>query len=113
MPARDGGAARRGPASANLQGRKPREGARSWRDVGYGDLRAAGEVCDWSRAGSASWPRVERLVNERRVALSAVNWRSICDDRWISERALPWPIERQRARRSDLRDCAAVMRCRP
>src|SRR3984893_12379449 len=30
-----------GPASANLQGRKPREGVGGWRGVGYGDLSAA------------------------------------------------------------------------
>jgi hypothetical protein len=35
-----------GPASANLQGRKPREGARGWRGVAYGDLSAADEVCE-------------------------------------------------------------------
>ena len=27
-------------------------------------------------------------------------------------RALPWPVENQRARRADLRDCGTVMRCR-
>ena len=39
---------RRGPAYANLPGRKPREGKRGWRGVGYGDLNAADEVCDWN-----------------------------------------------------------------
>jgi hypothetical protein len=38
-----------GPAYANLQGRKPREGVRGWRGVSYGDLSAADEVCEWSR----------------------------------------------------------------
>ncbi len=46
----DGGAACTGPASANLQGRKPREGIRGWCGVRYGDLSAADEVCEWSRA---------------------------------------------------------------
>jgi hypothetical protein len=40
-------------------------------------------------------------------------WRTICADGWMSERALPWPIDRQRTRRSDLRECDAFMRCRP
>jgi hypothetical protein len=31
---------------------------------------------------------------------------------WISARALPWPVERQRSRRADLPGYDAVMRCR-
>ena len=37
----------------------------------------------------------------------------ICGDGGIFECALPWLMERQRARRAHLRDCDAVMRCRP
>lgn len=39
-----------GPASANLQGRKPRERIRGWRGVRYGDLSAADEAFAWGRA---------------------------------------------------------------
>jgi hypothetical protein len=67
----------RGPASANLQGRKPREGARRWRGVDYGDLSAADELCEWSRADPASCPTVKGLMDERRVASIAVNCRTI------------------------------------
>ena len=87
-----------GPASANLQGRKPREGVRWRRGVGYGDLSAVDEVFEWRRAAAASWLTAKRLMHERRVASSAVNCRTICEDGWISERALPWLVKRQRAR---------------
>ena len=66
-----------GPASANLQGRKPREAVGGWRGVGYGDLSAADEVCEWSRADPASCPTVKGLTDERRVASNAVNCRTI------------------------------------
>ena len=66
-----------GPASANLQGRKPREGVRGWRGVGYGDLSSADEVCEWIRGAPASRPTVKRLLEERRVASIAVNCRTI------------------------------------
>src|SRR5436190_5755559 len=99
----------RGPASANLQGRKPREGVRGCRGVGYGDLSAADEVCEWSRGAPASRWTVKRLLDERRVASIAVNCRTVWDDGWVSERALPWPVERQLVWRSDLRRCDAVM----
>ena len=89
-----GGAAQhRGPAYANLQGRKPREG-----DVG----RAALTMGIWMRRmrcvigvgpSQRSGRRGSGSVNERRVALNAVSWRTICGDGWISERALPWPME--------------------
>jgi hypothetical protein len=101
-----------GPAYANLQGRKPREGARGWRGVGYGDLSAADELGERSRGAPASRWTVKRLLDERRVASNSVSCRTICDDRQMSGRALPWPVERQRVRRSDLRECDAVMRCR-
>jgi hypothetical protein len=39
-----------GPASANLQGRKPREGIHGWCGERYGDLSTADEVCGWDRA---------------------------------------------------------------
>jgi len=66
-----------GPASANLQGRKPREGARGWRGVDYGDLSAADEVCERRRADPAGCPTVKGLIDERRVASKAVNCRTI------------------------------------
>jgi hypothetical protein len=48
MPAHDGGAAH---TVAGVR-KPPREetagGGRGWRGVDYGDLNAAGEVCDWS-----------------------------------------------------------------
>jgi hypothetical protein len=76
----------------------PREetagGGRGWRGVDYGDLNAAGEVCEWSLADPAGWPWGKWLMNER-LALNAVSWRPICGDFWISERTLPWPMERQ------------------
>ena len=88
------------------------EGGRGWRGVDYGDLNAAEGVCDWSGVGSASWRKRKWLMNERRMALNAVSWRSLCGDGWISERTLPLLMEGQRARRSDLQDCDAVMRYR-
>ena len=42
----DGGAARTGPASANLQGRKPRWGNIRPCRRRYGDLSAVDEMCD-------------------------------------------------------------------
>ena len=66
-----------GPASANLQGRKPREGVRGCRRVGYGDLSAADEVCEWSRGAPAGRWTVKRLLDERRVASIAVNGRTV------------------------------------
>src|SRR4030081_361803 len=98
-----------GPTYANLQGRKPREGARGWRGVGYGDLSAADEVGERSRGAPASRWTVKRLLGERRVASNSVSCRTIGGDRQMSGRALPWPVER-RVRRSDLRGCDAVMR---
>jgi hypothetical protein len=79
---------------------------------GYGDLSAADEVGERSRGAPASRWTVKRLLDERRVASNSVSCRTICDDRHMSGRALPWPVERQRVRRSDLRECDAVMRCR-
>jgi hypothetical protein len=101
-----------GPASANLPGRKPRERNRGWCGVGYGDLNATAKVCDWSWAGPPGWPSWKWLMNEPQMALNAVSWQPICGDGWILERTLPWPMERQRARRTGLQACDAVMRCR-
>jgi hypothetical protein len=108
-----GGAAYSAAASESLQGRKPR-----WRNVGpcrgrYGDLNAAGELADLDRSEAASFATVKRLTNERLEASKLIDCRTICDDWRISGRALPWPVERWRARWSDLHDCNAVMRCRP
>src|SRR5882724_1653885 len=73
----DGGAARTGPASESLQGRKPRLRERRPCRGCYGDLRAAGEICDRDRAAPASWPTVKRLVNRRRIASDMMNCRTI------------------------------------
>src|SRR5439155_8729115 len=73
----DGGAARTGPASESLQGRKPRLRERRPCRRCYGDLRAAGEICDRDRAAPASWPTVKRLVNRRRIASDMMNCRTI------------------------------------
>src|SRR5437899_11162568 len=73
----DGGAARTGPASESLQGRKPRLRERRPCRRCYGDLRAAGEICDRDRAAPASWPTVKRLVNWRRIASDMMNCRTI------------------------------------
>src|SRR5260370_23035234 len=43
----------------------------------YGDLRVAGEVCDWGGADPASRATVKRLVNERRIASNIMNCRAI------------------------------------
>jgi len=106
--------ARRAPGAGVRK--PPREetagGGRGWRGVDYGDLNATDAVFDWNWADPASRPKRKWLMNERRVALNAVSWRPLCGDGWISERTLPWPMERQRARRADLRDCDAVMRYR-
>jgi hypothetical protein len=45
MPAHEGGSAPSG-AGVRKPPRKPREGARGWRGVDYGDLSAADEVCE-------------------------------------------------------------------
>ena len=108
----DGGSVHTGAGVRKPPREETAGGGRGWCGVGYGDLNAADEVCEWSRGAPASRWTVKRLLDERRVALNAVNCRTICDDGWMSERALPWPVERQRARRLDLRDCDAVMRCR-
>jgi hypothetical protein len=86
--------------------------ARGWRGLGYGDLSAADEVGEWSRGAPASRWTVKRLLDERRGASNPVNSRTICGDRRMSGRALPWPVERHRVRRSDLWGCDAVMMCR-
>jgi len=94
----------------------PREetagGGRGCRGLGYGDLSAADEVGEWSRGAPASRWMVERLLDGPRVASNSVSCRTICDDGRMSGRTLPWPVERQRARRADLQDCDAVMRYR-
>src|SRR5512142_2691928 len=96
--------ARRAPGAGVRK--PPREetegGGRGCRGLGYGDLSAADEVGEWRRGAPASWWMVKRLLDERRVASNSVSCRTICDDRWMSGRALPWPVERQRVRRSDL-----------
>jgi hypothetical protein len=43
----------------------------------YGDLSAAGEVCDWDRADPASVPTVKRLKNEASLASDIINCRTI------------------------------------
>src|ERR1700690_997348 len=93
----------------------PREetagGGRGCRGLGYGDFSAADEVGEWSRGAPASRWMVNRLLDERgggwnlggcrgvferRVASNSVSCRTICDDRRMSGRVLPWPVERQR-----------------
>src|SRR6476660_9104430 len=66
-----------GPASESLQGRKPRWGKVEPCRRRYGDLRVAGEVCDWGGADPASRATVKRLVNERRIASNIMNCRAI------------------------------------
>ena len=46
-----------GPASENLQGRKPREGDAGGAARRYGDLSAADDVCEWRRDGPAAGGR--------------------------------------------------------
>jgi hypothetical protein len=71
-------------------------GGRGCRVLGYGDLSAADEVGKWSRGAPASRWVLNRLLDERRVASNSVSCRTICDDRRVSGRVLPWPVERQR-----------------
>ncbi len=78
----------------------------------YGDLSAAGELADLDRADATSCATAKRLTNERRLASNSTSRPTICDGWRISGRILPWPVERQRARRIDLQDCDAVTRCR-
>src|SRR5438105_15630236 len=92
-----------GPASANLQGRKPREGVRGCRGVGFGDLSAAGEVCEWSRGAPAGRWTVKRLLDERRGASIGVDCRTGGGDGCVSERALQWPVQRRLGRRPECR----------
>ena len=113
MPARYGGAACTGAGVRKPPMEETAGGGRGCRGLGYGDLSAADEVSEWSRGVPASRWLVEGLLDERRVALNSVGCRTICDANWMSGRALPWPVERQRVRRSDLRDGDVVMRCRP
>jgi hypothetical protein len=80
--------------------------------VRYGDLGAAGEMCDLDRDEATSCASVKRLTNERRMASNSISYPTICDGWRMSGRALPWPVERQRAGRTDLPDCDAVMECR-
>jgi hypothetical protein len=79
---------------------------------GYGDLSAPGELADLDRADATSCATAKRLTNERRLASNGTSCPTICDGWRISGRILPWPVERQRARRIDLQDCDAVTRCR-
>ena len=78
----------------------------------YGDLSAAGELADMDRADPAGCAAMMRFVNGRRIASHMMNCRTIRDDGRVFERGLTWPVGSQRARRADLRDCDAVMRCR-
>jgi hypothetical protein len=73
----DGGAARTGAGVRKPPREETAGGVRGWRGVGYGDLSAADEVCEWSRGAPASQPTVKRLLDERRIALIAVNCRTI------------------------------------
>ena len=109
----DGGAACTGGRRTQTSKGGNRGRGRGWRGLGYGDLSAADEVGEWSRGAPASLWMVKRLLDERRVASNSVSCRTIWDDGRLSGRALPWPVERRRVRRSDLRGCDAVMRCRP
>src|ERR1700692_160046 len=95
----DGGAAHSGAGVRKPPREETAGGARGWGGVGYGDLSGAGEVGEWSQAAPASRWTVKRLLDERRVASNSVSCRTICDDRRMSGRALPWPVERQRVRR--------------
>src|SRR6266404_6025891 len=61
-----------GPASANLQGRKPREGIRWWCGVRYGDLSAASAVADGGRRDCGSCAGAKRCMNRRWLASNAV-----------------------------------------
>src|SRR5258706_8894374 len=61
-----------GPASANLQGRKPREGIRWWCGVRYGDLSAASAVADCGRRDCGSCARAKRCMNRHWLASNAV-----------------------------------------
>ena len=108
----DGGAACTGGRRTQTSKGGNRGRGRGWRGLGYGDLSAADEVGEWSRGAPASRWMVERLLDEPRVASNSVSCRTICDDRRMSGRTLPWPVERQRARRADLQDCDVVMRYR-
>jgi hypothetical protein len=67
----------RGRRPQTSKGGNRGRGYRGWRGVGYGDLSAADEVCEWSRGAPASRWTVKRLLDERRVASTAVNWRTI------------------------------------
>jgi hypothetical protein len=107
-----GGAAQTGAGVRKPLMEETAGGGRGWRGVDYGDFDAADAVWDWSWADPTDWPPGKLLLMERPVVLHAVNWRPICVDGGISERTLPWPMERQRARRADLPVCDAVMRCR-
>ena len=73
MPAHEGVVPRTaGPASANLQGTKPREGIRWWCGVRYGDLSAASAVTDCWRRDCGSCARAKRCMNRRWLASNAV-----------------------------------------
>jgi hypothetical protein len=52
-----GGAARTGGRRTQTSKGGNRGRGRGWRGVDYGDLNAADEVCDWSWADPASWPK--------------------------------------------------------
>jgi hypothetical protein len=108
----EGGAVRTGGRRTQTSRGGNRGRGRGWRGLGYGDLGAADEVGEWSRGGPANRRMVKRPQDERRAASNSVICRRICDDRRMSGRTLPWPMERQRMRRADLRDCEAVMRYR-
>jgi hypothetical protein len=61
-------------------------------------LSAAGELVSWDRADAASRATVKRPMDERLLASNSVDCRTICDDWRTAGRALPLPVERQRAR---------------
>ena len=78
MPADDSGAAHSGGRrSENLQGRKPRDGIRRWRGVGYGDLIAAADDCDLGRDEPALFSAAMRVLSQGLPAMNDEDSRTI------------------------------------
>src|SRR6478672_5108602 len=106
--------------AACSEGRRPKasgggnrgHGHEWWCGARYGDLGATRTAAYRGRCDAANWWRELRAMNEWGIAMTAASLCAIRGARWLSGRAVAWPIERRRAERASLLYRAKVMRYR-
>src|SRR4051794_40140453 len=112
MPAHDGGATYTGPASANLQGRKPRWGG-LWRRRGcYGDLSMAKSKARSERSDRVRRSKMLGSTGDRegsKIVADELMWKRCRGER---DRGLSKHRREQRAAFRRGGSGAVVMRCR-